>query len=71
MFPKKGQVWTHKERGRLWGLVLGIAAIVSWIFAVIVFVTTSNWLILLLAVVMTGCAIVYAISNERRYRGEP
>lgn len=71
MFHKKGQVPTYKQRGRLWGVGLGIAAIWVWIMGIILVIKTSNWLIILAAVVITALVVIFFISNERRYRGEP
>lgn len=71
MFPKKGQVWTNRERGRSIGLVYGIAAVVCLAIGVYLGVTQSNWLVLVIAAITAAAAGLYVYANERDHRDEP
>jgi hypothetical protein len=71
MFPKKGQVWTYRERTRFlaftWCLpIMGFVAL-----GIYIGMTRANWLVLILSVVALGFLALYFFSNERKYRGEP
>jgi fatty acid desaturase len=71
VFPKKGQVWTNRERGRSLRLMYGIAAVVCLVIGVYLGVAQSNWLVLIVAVVTAAAAGLYVYANERDHRGEP
>jgi formate hydrogenlyase subunit 3/multisubunit Na+/H+ antiporter MnhD subunit len=71
MFPKKGQVWTNRERGRSLGLGYGIAAVACLAFGLYLGVAQANWLAFIIAVVTAAAAGLYVYVNERDHRGEP
>lgn len=71
MLPKKGQVWTYRERGRSLGLVYGIAAVVFLGIGLYFGIATSNWLLFLIALGIAAFAGLYVYANERDHRGEP
>jgi membrane protein YdbS with pleckstrin-like domain len=71
MFPKKGQVWTYRERGRFLSL-LWMIPIIAILIAGIYFVSTdSNWLLLILGIVALAGLAMFIFSSERSHRGEP
>jgi hypothetical protein len=71
MFPKKGKVWTYRERGRALSLVWGIPLILLMIAGVYFAVTASNWSLFILAALGLVFLAMFLISSERGHRGEP
>ncbi len=71
MFPKRGQVWTYRERGRFISLI--------WVIPVVFFLAAglyfafaeSQWLLLIIALLMVGFLGLFFFSSERKHRGEP
>lgn len=68
MFPKKGSVWTNRERGRVAALIMGIVAIGFWIALVTIAVRTSDWSKIYVPISVTVCVVAFIISNERHPR---
>lgn len=71
MFPKKGQAWTYRERGRFLTLLWGIPIIPLWVFSIYLAVTESNWLVLIATFLTTVGLAMFFFSSERSHRGEP
>jgi Na+/H+ antiporter NhaD/arsenite permease-like protein len=67
MLPKKGQVWTYKDRARLFALIGALPAILVLVAGIFI----GNWLAIGLAVIgLAGAAMIW-LSAERKYRDEP
>jgi 4-hydroxybenzoate polyprenyltransferase len=71
MFPKKGQIWTYRQRGRLFSLWLALPVLVGIVWGTFLAATEGDWFILALSVVGLAGAAVFLIDHERRHRGEP
>ncbi|GAB3555865.1 hypothetical protein GCM10027404_33300 [Arthrobacter tumbae] len=71
MLPKKGQVWTYRERSRLLSLIRGSGSIVLVAFGIYFGVTGETWGILIFALIALAGFALFFFSNERKYRGEP
>ena len=67
IFPKRGQVWTQKERARLYSLVSSIPLVV---FLIIGIVNSYMPMILVAAVGLVGVLMIW-LGAERGRRGEP
>lgn len=50
---------------------MGIMAIAMLIIGIYFAVTESNWILLIIAIFVTVCAVIFAIRIERRFRDEP
>lgn len=71
MFPKRGQVWTYRERGRTFSLIWAIAAVVMLAIGIYFAVIGTTWLLLALAIGVAACGVVVFVSNEREHRDGP
>lgn len=71
MFPRRGQVWTYRERGRFLTFVWGSPLIIMLIFGIYLIITESNWLLALVTIGALAFLALFAYSNERNHRGEP
>ncbi|ALE06214.1 hypothetical protein AL755_13300 [Arthrobacter sp. ERGS1:01] len=71
MFPKKGQIWTYRERGRFLSVLWGIPLIVLLIFGIYLAAAKSNWLVLIVSFIGIVGLAMFFFSNDRSHRGEP
>ncbi|MBG6192462.1 hypothetical protein IWX64_003434 [Arthrobacter sp. CAN_A212] len=71
VFPKRGQVWTYRERTRFLSFMWTIPALGFTILGLYLGVTDGSWTVLVLAVVLLGFIGSFFAINERKYRGEP
>lgn len=71
MFPKRGQVWTYRERGRFLSFVWGLPLVPMIAIGIYFGVTQSNWSLLLIALVAVVGLALFLFSSERSHRGEP
>lgn len=67
IFPKRGQVWTQKERARFYSLTSSIPLVV---FLIIGIVNSYMPMILVAAVGLVGALMIW-MGAERDRRGEP
>lgn len=67
LFPRKGEVWTYKERTRLNALLGCIPGLV----AIVLGIMWSSWIMGLVGLVIVACSAVIWVLGERKYRGEP
>lgn len=67
IFPKRGQVWTYKERARFYALC-GSLPLLGFLGIGIFY---GLWQIILLAVLgLAGASLIW-LDAERKYRDEP
>jgi hypothetical protein len=71
MFPKKGRIWTYRERGRTLALFWGLSFIGMLIIGIYFVFTQSNWILVILALLGLGFVAMFFFSSEREHRGEP
>lgn len=71
MFPKKGQVWTYRERARTLTLFWGLGFVSMLIAGIYFVITESNWILVILALLGLGFVAMFFLSSEREHRGEP
>lgn len=71
MFPKKGQVWTYRERGRAFSLWMATPLLGGLIWGIVLAVTEGQWFVLALATLGLAGVALFLIDHERRHRGEP
>lgn len=71
MFPKKGRVWTYRERGRTLSLVWGIPLVLLLIAGIYFVIAASNWSLVIIAGLGLGFLVLFLLSSERTHRGEP
>jgi hypothetical protein len=67
IFPKKGQVWTYKERAKF----LALAGAVPGVIFLALGVVNGAWPIIAVAVMaLLGSAMIW-LGAERKHRDEP
>lgn len=71
MFPKKGQIWTYRERARTLALFGGLASIGMLLAGIYFVFTQSNWIVVILGLLALGSVAIYFFSSEREHRDEP
>ncbi|MFJ5698724.1 hypothetical protein [Arthrobacter sp. NPDC093139] len=71
MFPKKGRIWTYRERARTLALFWGLSSIGMLIIGIYFVFTQSNWIVVILALLSLGFVAMYFFSSEREHRDEP
>jgi hypothetical protein len=71
VFPKRGQVWSYRDRGRFLALIWGIPLIPLLGIGVYFVASESNWGILLITLLAIVGWALYFFSSERSHRGEP
>jgi CHASE2 domain-containing sensor protein len=71
MFPKKGKVWTYRERARSLSLVWSLGFIGMLIIGIYFAFTASNWIVVILALLGLGFVAIFFFGSEREHRDEP
>lgn len=71
MFTDKGKSDTNLSRARKVGVGYCVMALVSWVLAIYVGISSSNWFILILSAAATLSAAGYVYVNERDHREGP
>jgi CHASE2 domain-containing sensor protein len=71
MFPKKGQVWTYRERGRTLSLSWALGFIGMLLAGIYFLFTQSNWILVILALLGLGFVAMFFFSSEHEHRDEP
>lgn len=71
MFTNNGKPDTNLSRARKVGFGYCVMALVSWVLAIYVGISTSNWFILIPAVGVTLAAAGYIYINERDHKEGP
>ena len=71
MFPKKGRIWTYRERGRTLAFIGTIIFVLLLIAGIYFVVTKSNWILVILSLLGLGFVALFFIGSERGHRGEP
>ncbi|MFJ5696597.1 hypothetical protein [Arthrobacter sp. NPDC093139] len=71
MFPKKGQIWTYRERARTLAFFWGLSFICMLIAGIYFVFTQSNWILVILALLGLGSVAMFFFSSEREHRDEP
>lgn len=67
VLPKKGRVWTYKERARFWALIGSLPVVFFLVFGIY----RGSWPIVLVALLALAGASMMLIASERKYRDEP
>jgi hypothetical protein len=65
--PKRGQIWTTRERTRFLAVGWGIPLLAGLIFGIF----TGHTMVIVAGVLGVICTIGYVITNERKLRDEP
>ncbi len=71
MFPKRGQVWTYRERGRFLAFIWAVPLIPMLTIGIYFVAAQSNWLLLVVALVALAGWALFIFSSERAHRDEP
>lgn len=71
MFPKKGQTWSYRDRGRTLAFLWAMTAVGGIAAGIYLLITRGEWIVLIAGVVALIATAVYARENEREHRGEP
>ena len=71
MFPKRGQVWTYRERGRFLTFMLGIPLVLMLVAGIYFMITESNWTLILVTILGLMFLAMFLFDSERKHRGEP
>lgn len=66
-FPKRGTVWTYKERARFFASVGSLPILFFLAFGIYV----GSWPIILVALAGLAGASLMLLSSERKHRDEP
>lgn len=70
-FPKRGQIWTYRDRGRTHSLI-SLFVVVAIVAAGIFFlVSQGNWIVLIIGLVMIPALGLFYFSNEKEHRDNP
>lgn len=67
ILPKKGQVWTYKERGKWWAVTGSVPILVFLVIGIYY----GIWQIILFAVLGLLASAWLWIATVRKYRDEP
>lgn len=66
MFPKKGKVWTYRERGRtltlIWGIPIALLLAAGIYFAI----AESNWSLIVVAVLAFIFLMIFYFAKRMR-----
>lgn len=71
MLPKRGQIWTYRDRGRtdsFFSLITVIAILAAGIFFL---VTQGNWALLIIGLIMIPALALFYFSNEKEHEDNP
>ena len=71
LFPKRGQVWTYRERTRLVTLVWALPLLGGIGFGIYLVLARGEWLVLICSVIGIIAIGVVLLESERHRRGEP
>lgn len=72
MFPKKGQVWTYRERGRFFSIMMmGLPSLGLVVIGIFLAIARGEWLLLVLGILALTAAATVFFENERKRRDEP
>lgn len=71
MVPKKGQVWSDRERGRRLAFSMGLILIAMLIAGVYLALTKENWIVIIIAIGSTISVTGFYFRNEHSHRDEP
>lgn len=71
MFPKKGQVWTYRDRTKTLGVLWSIPVILGLTLGTYIGVTEGDWLVFGAAILALVGVVTFVMSNLRHYRNDP
>lgn len=67
IFPRRGQVWTYKERTRFNGLMGGVVGL----FPLVIGIVFLSWPLILIGSVIVASSVMIWVMGDRKYRDEP